>query len=165
VYFVVSNSTIDSILYQVLGAVQARIRAVSLTGVASGSVLYKKLELSRMFRQPDGLTLPGVLITPGRQTMNPRAGTTSQDDVEYGVLVTILRADNQEATIGVDLDAQTLAYEKIAKAFRNQRLSGVTEITTCAVEGSDTVLGPAWQKNLLASSMVLRFTSREGRGI
>ena len=163
-YFVVTSST-DAILSQILDAVRSRIQAISLSGIVNASVVVKKLELRRIYRQPDGVALPCVLITPYRPTFSAADGVTSFDDVKYGVQVTMISADNQEPTIEADMDRQILWYEKIAKAFRNQALSGVFEAFTATVEPSDVVIPTAWRANLLVSAMTLRITARETRGL
>ena len=163
-YFVVTSST-EAILSQILDAVRSRIQSISLSGIVNASVVVKKLELRRIYRRPDGVALPCVLITPYRPTFSAADGVTSFDDVKYGVQVTMISADNQEPTIEADMDRQILWYEKIAKAFRNQLLSGVSEVFTATVEPSDVVIPPAWRANLLASAMTLRITARETRGL
>jgi hypothetical protein len=79
--------------------------------------------------------------------------------------VTIVDRDNQERTREANLDQYLLWREQIARAFRQQRLSGVPEIYTCIVEPDQVVGADAWSKNLFASSLVLRFLSRERRGM
>ncbi len=165
VYFIVTNASAQSVWYQCLIAAQSRVRAIGLSGVASGSVIVKKKELRRLVEQPDGITLPAVLITPLRETMRPTEGVMSKDDVGYGVLITTVSADNQEPTLEANLNRETLWRQQIARAFRNQRLSGVSEIINAWVEPADFIKLPEWLNNLLASSLAVRFVSREVRGI
>jgi len=165
VYFIVSNSSTQSVWYQCLVAAQARVQAASLSGIANSSVIVKKQELSRIVRQPDGVTLPAVIITPLRETMRPTEGVNTFDDVGYGVLVTTVAADNQEATVAANLNRDTLWRQQIARAFRNQRLSGVDEIINAWVEPADFIQLPAWASGLLVSSLAVRFVSREVRGL
>ena len=165
VYFVVTSAATESVWYQCLVAAQARVQAATLSGIANSSVIVKKQELHRLIRQPDGITLPAVIITPLRETMRPTEGVTTFDDVGYGVLVTTVAADNQEATVAANLNRDTLWRQQIARAFRNQRLSGVDEIINAWVEPADFIQLPAWASGLLVSSLAVRFVSRETRGL
>mgnify|MGYP001585030451 CR=1 FL=1 len=164
VYFVVTSTT-TAILYQILLAVRSRIQALLLDGIANASVVVKKLPMERTFAAQGGIALPCVLITPQTERMPPLAGTNIKDDITYGVLVTLIASDNQEKTLALNLDRLTLWRERIAKAFRNQRLPGVDSVITASAEPADTVIPAAWAKNLLASAILLRFTSREARGL
>lgn len=165
VYFVVTDATEESVHYQCMTAVQARIRALSLTGIVNASVVVKKLPHSKIWQASDGIALPAVIITPQREQMPPRAGVTAKDDIGYGVLVTIVDSDNQERTLAANHNKYLVWRQKIAKAFRNQRLSGVSEIIIGVIEPGDPVVPTAWLAQLFASALLLRFTSREGRGL
>jgi hypothetical protein len=146
-------------------AAQSRIRSLSLSGVADASVICRKLPLERAFRDDETIALPCILVTPQRETMDPVAGSNVHDDVGYGVLVTLVAADNQEPTLADGLDAHLLRRQRIAQAFRNQRLPGVDTVIGCRVEPADVVHASAWMANLLVCGLLLRFTSREPRGI
>ena len=152
-----------SVFYQCLAAVKTAIQNIGLSGVADASIVVKKLPLERV-KTNDGLDWPVVLITPRKTTLNRAAGDNVNDDVVYGVLVTVIAADNQESTLATNLAAYTLWLEQIRKVFHNKRLTGVNTIYGCAVEPSETVNYPAWTKNLWVSGLLLKFDSREHRG-
>ena len=164
VYFVATTGS-DSTHFQILEAVQAVIKTLTLAGVADDSVVVKKLPLERVVELPDGVALPAILITPQREIMPPTAGVTSFDDVLYGVLLTMIEADNQEDTLALNLDVVTLWRQRIAQAFRSQGLSAVATVYTATVEPADVVIPAAWNANLLGSAMLIRFTNREPRGL
>lgn len=164
VYFTVTDGT-EAVHYRCLTAVQARIRALSLSGIENANVLVKKLPIEKWAFRDTGLGLPGVLVTPQRETMDPRAGTNIRDDVGYGVLVTVCQADNQDHTLEAGLSERILWREKVARAFRSQRLSGVSEVYTCRIEPGDPLIPAAWLQQVHASALLLRFLSREVRGI
>lgn len=165
VYFTVTATT-DSIFDRILDAVQARIQSLSLSGISATSVLIKKLLTGRMIRDlSDTSALPAIMLTPETPAFTAMAGTNVRDDMGYRILVTMIHADNQEATLEANLTRQTLWYEKIGKAFRNQQLTGVNEVTTCTLQPAGYVDASAWMENLLVSQIVLQFTSREARGI
>lgn len=154
-----------AVLYRCLRAVQARLQLLTLEGIASSSIVVQKIPLDRSLGTAAGHQLPALLVSPEQESMDPKAGVNQRDDVGYGVRVTIVDRDNQERTREANLGHYLLWRQQIARAFRQQRLSGVAEIYTCIVEPDQVVGSEAWAKNLFASSLVLRFLSREGRGM
>jgi len=161
VYFAVTDG-LESIHTRCLTAVQARIRSLALAGLANSAVVIEKLPVTRNLAGSIGL--PAVLLSPRRAAMPPAAGTNSLDDVHYDVLVTILDRDNQEPTMQANLDRHLLWRQQIARAFRNQRLGGVSEVINAEVEPAEGIVDEAWKRELMASAVLLRFTSRESRG-
>jgi hypothetical protein len=154
----------DAVQFQILEAVQARLRLLLLSGVEAGSIVVKKLPMQRTIKEW-GLPMPAILVTPIRETMNPAAGTNLQDDVVFPAMLTIIEADNQEATLSLHLDRHTKWRERIERAFHNQRLPGVPAVFNCAVEPADAIIPQAWAQNLYASAIVLKFTARVPRGL
>lgn len=156
------TSGTTAVLYRCLTGARSRIQGLALSGVANASVVIREVPNARYLQAGD-VALPAVVIAPvlGEQ-MNPAAGTNVRDDVGYPVGVFLVAASNQ------NLDPVALNYkwrEQIARAFRNQKLPGVTEVWGCAVEPSAITDPGAWEKNHFVSAMVLRFASREVRGI
>lgn len=169
-YFVVTDqssvSTIHNVSYQCLVAAQSRIRALSLPGIASTSVIVLKFAYDRMFRQNTSpVTLPCVMLYPKREIMDPSTGVTSKDDVIYPVYCTLAAADNQEPTMESGMERLLYWREKIARAFRNQRLPGVSSMIMGTVEPQDVVSPRPWMNNMLVSGILLKFKSREPRGL
>jgi len=161
VYFVVTDG-VEALYARCLAAVQARIRLLALSGLPNANVAIKKLPLER--NTGGSGALPAIVLSPHRSAMPPEGGTNSLDDVSYDVLVAIFDRDNQEASLELNLDRHLLWREQIARAFRNQRLSGVPEVINAAVEPAAGVLDEAWKQELMVSALLLRFTSRETRG-
>lgn len=160
--------------YQCLLAAQARIQALGLPGLASANVIWRKLALDRLLGAGQPTQFPCVLLTPAKESMDPAQGLTALDDVVYGVLCTIVDADNQEPTLQANFARYALWRWKIAMAFRSQGLAGVTVLVNgqpqpgiynAYVEPADVVLPAAWSANLYASALLLRFVSREPRGV
>ena len=141
---------------------QARVRLLGLDGLADGQVVIEKVSAGRNLASAVGL--PAVVISPHRSAMPADAGTNSSDDVRYDVLVAIFDRDNQEPTLVENLDRHLLWRQRIARAFRNQRLAGVPEVINAEVEPAEGLLDEAWKRELMASAVLLRFTSRETRG-
>ncbi|HEX3725834.1 MAG TPA: hypothetical protein VHV08_06310 [Pirellulales bacterium] len=164
VYFVVSDG-LEALHSRCLTAVQARIGSLALPGLPSENIVVHKLPLERRLGPTSTSALPAVIISPRRTAMPPAGGTNNLDDVDYDVLVAILDRDNREPTLAANLDRHLLWRQQIARAFRNQRLSGVAEVINAAVEPAEGLLEEAWKRELMVSALLLRFTSRETRGM
>jgi hypothetical protein len=163
VYFAVTDG-LESIHTRCLAATQARIRLLALEGLSNARVVIEKLPVVRAAGAA-AFGLPAILLSPERTAMPPTSGTNGLDDVHYDVLATILDRDNQEPTLQANLDRHLLWRQQIARAFRNQRLSGVPEVIDASVEPADGLVSEAWKRELMASGLLLRFTSREKRGL
>jgi hypothetical protein len=162
-YFAFTNGN-DAVQYQALYAVQSRLRLLLLSGIASSSIVVKKLPVRRLVKELI-VAMPAILITPAKGSMNPTAGTNALDDPVYAVLLTIVEADNQDVTVETNLERHTKWHEQIERAFQNQRLPGVTEIYNCAVEPQEPISLPEWMQQLYTSSILLKFTARVPRGL
>lgn len=164
-HFVVTDG-LGPIHFRCLEAIQSRIRLLLLHDVTDASILYRKVPLSRYFRRTKSpIALPCILITPHRQLMPPDAGVNSADDVTYRCLVTAVAEDNQEPTGTAEESRQLLWLQKIARAFRNQRLPGVSEVYRMTVEPLVTIDQSGWVQNYLTSSSIINCISREPRGL
>jgi hypothetical protein len=146
--------------YRCLLAVQARIRGLSLTGIASANV--RVLKLPRYLRDKD--SLPGVAVCPVGKDPN-LGGTNERDDIGYPVLVTTVSAGDQD--LETNLPRNLLWRQKIQRALRNQHLAGVpsSEIWIVKPEPLE-ILDPTlfFEKDLEYSAMLFRCISRETRG-
>jgi len=160
--FRVSDGT-ESVMWRILLAVQEAIDDLAV--FASTSIVIQSVPYDRYMGSGTGkiYPFPCVIISPGTaETMNRQAGTNYRDDVGYPVRIDIVDNDNHSG--GTTISDHLLARERIARFFRNQALSGVTEIYNC-----EAIPGPisdhtAFDKNLFVSTLTLRFISREIRG-
>jgi hypothetical protein len=148
----------EAVMEQCLVAVQSRIQGLSLSGIANGSVVIRKV--------PDvkNVTMPAVFIAPlGSETVSLPAGSNLRDDVGYPVFVGIVANDNQDQ---VENRGRNLLWrQKVRRAFHAQRLTGVAEVFTCGIETRD-IIAPDWfQAMRFVSAMIVRCMSREARGI
>ena len=158
------TSGVQALYERILVAVQARIQTLSLTGIASGSILLRKVPWDRDIGTAKTYAYPVVQVSPhGQETMVPTAGTNQKDDVGYAVLVSMMDIDNQRQTYQRE---QRLRWrEAIARTFRHARLPGISEVFDCVVEPNVVVHAPNWlDQNLWTSFLVLRFVARESRG-
>jgi hypothetical protein len=163
VYCVVTDG-LEALHARCLTAVQARIRSLALAGLSADNIVIQKLPLDRPLVGSGGIGLPAIVLSPRREAMPITAGTNGLDDVQHDVLVAMFDRDNQEPTLQLNLDRQLLWRQQVARAFRNQRLTGVPEVINAAVEPAEGLLQEAWKQELLVSALLLRFTSRETRG-
>jgi hypothetical protein len=163
VYFVVTDGAM-ALHARCLDAVQARIRTLALADLENDHVIVQKFPLERNVTGPGGVGLPAIVVSPRRAAMPPTVGTNHFDDVHYDVQVSIFDRDNQEPTLEANLDRQLLWREQIARAFRNQRLVGVPEVINAEVDPTDELSQDGWKHQLMISTLLVRFTSRETRG-
>ena len=138
----------------IMTAAQNTIKGLSLSGIGNNVVI-------RTVATERGLTYPVAVLAPQRMTINPRAGVLGSDDIQYGVLVALLAADNQSTD---NTELYTGWIEAIARAFVNKRLSGVASVHTCEVLPGEAVDRQGWDNMCLVSLQIIRFTSREDRG-
>ena|SRR5579872_947101 len=151
----------NAILFDILSAIKTAIEGRGLVGVASANVVVQKVPGNRPADLPVQ-QFPAIVIAPfGAEEIDPRAGTTSRDDVVYPVLVAILAADDQDQELHLN---QYLTWrQSIRQLFHDQPLS--TLCFSVQVKPLDTIDRDAWLKrNLFASGLLLNCFSRESRG-
>ncbi len=158
------NTSTEAVQYQIETQIRTDIRALGLTDVVSASVVVKKTPAANWVKEVDGLLWPLILITPQKPQLPPTLGSNVQDDVIYGVMVTLVDDDNQEKTLEANHNKYLLWLQKIRKQFHNKRLSNVSTVYTCQVEQYQPVLPGAWQDNKWASALLIKVFSRETRG-
>ena len=91
----------DSILYQALGAIQARIQTLGLSPIPGDSVRALRHDevligkVAFLEKRP----APCVVVYPaGSEVLDPLAGTNESDDILYPINVLIVDTDNQHLT-------------------------------------------------------------------
>lgn len=152
-----------AIHFACLTAVQARLRLCDLDGIDNEDIVIRKLPSDRgtSFEVNGESTI--IISPPGVEGQSDSAGTNLRDDIEYPVIVTILRADNQD--LESDLNLGLLWREKINQAFRQQRLPGVPSVYKVRIQPGPVTDQAAFWNNRYHSSFIIRPVSREGRGI
>lgn len=164
--------------YACLYAVQSTLRTTSFPAVqdpaggddialSTASIVVKKLPLEEIFkRTTQPLSLPCILITPSttRVVVPPTAGPLTHDDYVRPVIVTMIMKDNKEPTLQVNLGTIALWQQQVTRAFHNQRLAGVSESVITHAEPYEYLIPAAWGNHLLATSVLLKCTTREPRG-
>lgn len=129
----------DSILWQILEKTQERLRNLNFVAQPGDSIgkidmqaiVIRKMRNVGRRQQPDNEfdvqeAMPGILITPGETygTRPPEAGTNSNDDVTYPVLIQIIARDDGDRVAQSNLRTLTKWMELIARAFQNSDFEG-----------------------------------------
>lgn len=165
--FITVTDGADGLHFQILEAVQARIITIGLAGVANASVVVKKLDAQRVYRNIDGIALPAVIITPRRPVSPQFSGTNVEDDNTYPVQVSVIDDDTMDPSFKSSpaQERHLKHLEQIARAFMNQPLTGVASVYTCAADYTDPILPAQWMANKMVGVVILRFTARQTRGL
>lgn len=166
VYQNITSGT-ESVHYRCLLAAQSRIQGITLSGIANGSILVQKVPMALdalWGASPKTYQFPGIILSPlGSEKISHEEGSNYRDTVGYPVVVAIFDADNRSLTAN---HAKYLLWrQKIERAFRNQRLPGVTEIERAFIEPGPILDLGHWFANRFHSALTIRFKSYEVRGI
>jgi hypothetical protein len=153
----VSGAAVSPVVYKrIRDAVVARLKLLGLAGIVNKNIVGREIRIQR------DLALPCCVVSYGTPSMDLRAGVLSLDEVVYPIDVAFFDKDNESH----DKDGTyTLWEEKAAKGFRNQRLTGVSEVFNCAVTPGPAIDFEAWKSNEFLGALTLKFSSRESRGI
>ena len=143
----------DPIWGECLDAVQTVIQGLSMSGLESSDIVVRKLPWNR-----EAIT-EGVFIHPVTERYG--RGTNARDDVEYGVMVTMIKSSNQNLT--GNMDAFLLWRQQISAALRriDSQDFGVSEVYHHTVEPAAVYLPEAFAKNYDVGALLVRCFSRE----
>lgn len=175
----VSNTTLGPLAYQnfsstattqsqehkqILDAIQARINAIGLidnNGAVPATRIIEKWV--PRFLDSDLPYLPLVCIAPVGTETYPGM-VTSEDDIVYPVLVSIVWKQNQDSVANMNT---ILSWRnKIAAAIRFQRLYGVTNVWTVTPKpGAVVDVSGFVGQNMLASHYSFGVIARQLRGL
>jgi hypothetical protein len=151
-----------ALLYRILAAVKTRLLGLGLEGIEPPNVQICHLPWERALASVPP-ALPAVQIAPAEHATALNEGTNRQDDVEYAVQVVLIDTDPRRHP-HAHLPRLARWRQRIARAFRSQRLAGVAEVYQCSVEPDTVLHRTAWlREGLLVSALTLRFRSREAR--
>lgn len=147
-------------------AVQAKIQTLSLPGDPQSNLL--PITGERVYKQMEQLAhlvqYPCVVILEEDEQETVTPATNARDDIGYPVRVLLM--DRSGKLFDKRLPTYLLWRQRIMRAFEEQRLPGVASIWTCHVQPLlvvDTRTRQMYEH--LVSGMVLRFVSRELRGV
>lgn len=149
-----------SLHYRCMTSAQSIVNMLTLTGLST--VVLRRFP---WVRAEEEANKPMVIIAhPGSETMRPNEGTNQRDDVGYPVLVAVYDRDAQANDS--DLDKYLLWRQQLARSFRhNTELPALPEITRTIVEPGRIVEPAEYVNGVLYSPLLVRFISREPRGV
>lgn len=159
----------DSVYYQIAEAVKARLQLITfspVTGDSCAAINTNNIYICKTEHVANKPVPSIVLSTPQHEQMQPQEGTNLRDDVEYPILVTLVLADRMIQD--ENQRSYTLWREQIARAFRNQRLTGVSEVYMGYINPLATVDNNHFIKQdqpRYVSRLLLNFRARETRGL
>jgi hypothetical protein len=109
------------------------------------------------------IPLPALVAAP--KGVATHGGVVNErDDIGYPVPLIIV--DRNGAEMDEHRDDYLLLRERLDRYFRNQPLTGVPEIINCIVDDTQVFEYPKeWEYQWMISTVMLRFISREARGI
>jgi hypothetical protein len=146
----------DSLYGDLLSAVQTTVIALGLADIAS-NVLLRKFTWLR-----DGVTFPACFVCPYNEQW-PNLGTNASDDTGYGIAITLARTSNRDNDLTQD-DRLLEWRETVRKAFRSQRIAGVSTAHYTTLVEPGPVFDPASFGNQYDATIIyLRAWAREGR--
>jgi hypothetical protein len=154
-FFFVTDAA-ESLYGDLLNAVKTTLLALALPDIGA-NVLLKKFTWLR-----DGVTYPAAFVCPYNEQW-PNLGTNASDDTGYGIAITLVRASNRDNVLASD--DQLLSWrETVRKAFRSQRISGVSTAHYNTLVEPGPVFDPASFGNQFDATVIyLRAWARESR--
>lgn len=153
------TSTTLSLHKRILTAVGTRILSLGLTGITGTKILEKWFP---RILKVDHAELPRIYISP-QDIEEDSGGLAKTDDVGYPVLICIGAILNRDSV--ADISTYTGWRRRIAKAFRNQKLVGVSEVQIVKLRYGVLSEWDSYQNQLLGSALQLRCMVRETRGL
>lgn len=152
-----------SVFGALLTTVQGLIDDLALDG--SPTVVIRKVPVDQGLGLDEDVTFPVIVVAPWKDAMPPAAGTDSADDITYSVIVLAIMGDDREGTFTANLNRALLWRQTIRRAFHHKPFGSVGNIANVEAQLLEPVIREAWAAGLLASPLLLNFTSRETRGV
>lgn len=152
-----------SVFFNIIEAVQATVDGLGLDG--SPSVIIRKVPVDQGLGLDEDVTFPVIVVAPWKDAMPPAAGTDSADDIIYSVIVLAIMGDDREGTFTANLNRALLWRQTIRRAFHHKPFGYLGNIGNVEAQLLEPVIREAWAAGLLASPLLLNFTSRETRGV
>jgi len=152
-----------SVFGALLTTVQGLIDDLALDG--SPTVVIRKVPVDQGLGLDEDVTFPVIVVAPWKDAMPPAAGTDSADDIVYSVIVLAIMGDDREGTFTANLNRALLWRQTIRRAFHHKPFGYLGHIGNVEAQLLEPVIREAWAAGLLASPLLLNFTSRETRGV
>lgn len=166
----------DAVFWQILEAVQTKIRTItystqsgnSVPPIKDAAVVIRKLPFSKQDGKNDpSEETPGVIISPLKAVRPPMAGTNARDDATYHVLVQFINRDDDYRTN--NLKTYLKWSEQICKYFQSAVLSDVQSSEGVVNFGYavdyEVLDARGFLHKWFVSAIELQFIARETRGL
>lgn len=152
-----------SVFGALLTTVQGLIDDLALDG--SPTVVIRKVPVDQGLGLDEDVTFPVIVVAPWKDAMPPAAGNDSADDIVYSLIVLAIMGDDREGTFTANLNRALLWRQTIRRAFHHKPFGYLGNIGNVEAQLLEPVIREAWAAGLLASPLLLNFTSRETRGV
>lgn len=158
VYQNLTNTDTEAVYFQILEAVANRIELLNLSGINASKIIKRWMP-----RERQETANPPVIVISPMGTEEDASKVMARDDVGYPVLVVMVDAANNDNVH--QMNRNLLWREKIAKAIRNQRLPGVSEVYIGKIDYGSVIDPNSFMNNSWVSVLMFRFYTREQRGL
>lgn len=145
----------NAVLYRALVAVRDVIQGLSLSGIDNNDIVWRKVPWDREIDHP------GIIVSPTKEALQPASNL--RDDVDYPIMVTMIRVSNQHFTGGMDVF--TLWRQQIRRALNRKALSGVPEVYTTRVEHGSVILPEAFSRMYDVGALLVHCIAREPNSV
>lgn len=152
-----TDESYEAVRTRLIAAVIDTLKLLGLEGIDDSAIVFRADEQDPCQQWPAAM----VLFDPTPDVY--AGGTNIRDDLGYGIKVAF--QDRSDRRSGANVDKWARWRELGERAFRNQRLTGVSESVTCFIEPSVTAdpAPPIYEQ--VVSSFTIRAVCREVRGI
>lgn len=145
--------TVTSISERCLKVIAETLEGMGLETLHAGDVKIREAPWD------DRTIYTGITVHPVAE--REWTGTTSRDDVGYGVGVTWVQLTAKGITN--EMEARMVARQRIRRRFVNQRLPGIDEVFQCKIEYGALTMPKKYKDNYHCWQIVIRCWSREAR--
>lgn len=152
----------NAVFYDILEEVQNIIDAMGLDGAPT--IVIRKVPVDQGLGLDEDQQFPVIVVAPWKDAFPPEDGTDSADDIVYSIIVMGVMGDDREGTFTANLNRALLWRQTIRRAFHHKPFGAVGHIANVEAQLLEPVIREAWATGLLASPLLLNFTSRETRG-
>ena len=152
----------NALYYDILLGVKAAVDALQLTvPVDSVNPCQARIQKLPWVKSPQ----VGIVISPTRELIE--MATNGEDDIAYGVQVTVIQPSNSNLTD--NLNELLTIRETLIKAFQptatQPPLATVASVFNVTIESGPIFDPTAFQYQFDIQALLLRFTSRRARGL
>lgn len=147
---VYSDTNYGTLLYDA----HQKILGLSLYNITSANTVVRKVPWDL------NLATPSCIVSPTGETQIP--GTNGEDDVEYGVMVTLCTRTNRDPDLHIYRELKW--RQDVRQAFHNKiDWCSLPSLILCTVEPGDALIPEAFRINYDAQYLLLRCRIREVR--